>query len=166
MARLTSTWTTYVPKVYKRYPELLAEMFAYSMAAAHEELPHFTYEHFMVSNTNMYGEGWPFIDALEDDVCVPPVNGIYYPALPLPTFLHYCQFFRIGELGFQKRRLPKSIFQCDKPMMAETPRNLASLTYKNRDGEVRYLFVRHGHAVSFMIFVAFKFLIFTPNVQQ
>jgi len=111
-------------------------MFAYSMAAAHEDLPHATYEHFMVSNTHMYGEGWPFVDALGDDVCIPPVDGLYYPSFPMPTFLHFCQFFRIGELGFQKRRLPKSLFQCDKPLLADTPIDLPKLDYKNRDGDI------------------------------
>lgn len=123
-------------RVYKRNPDLLAEMYAYSMAAAHEDLPHATMEHFMVSNTQMHGEGWKFIDALQDDVCRPAFNGIYYPGMPLPTFLHHCQFFRVGELGFQKRRIPKSLFECDKPLLADIPEGFAKLDYKNRDGEV------------------------------
>ncbi len=106
------------------------------MAAAHENLPHVTMEHFMVSNTNMDSEGWRFVDALGDKVCQPPVNGIYYPELPLPTFLHYCQFYRVGEFGFQKRRIPKSMFECDQPLLSELPTNLALTNYKNRDGEV------------------------------
>ena len=63
------------------------------MAAAHVELPHITMEHFMISNPDMDDEGWRFIDALEDDVCQPPdpVTRLYYPKLPLPTFVHYCQ---------------------------------------------------------------------------
>lgn len=31
----------FVPKIYDEYPELLAEMYAYCMAAAHLELRHF-----------------------------------------------------------------------------------------------------------------------------
>lgn len=51
-------------RVYEKYPELLAEMYAYSMAAAHQELPHLTLMNYMISNTDMDEEGWPFIDAL------------------------------------------------------------------------------------------------------
>lgn len=66
MDKLTKTWTEFVPRVYEGYPYLLAEMYAYSMAAAHEKLPHFQFEHFMVSNTDAGGEGWPLIDKLDD----------------------------------------------------------------------------------------------------
>jgi hypothetical protein len=123
--------------VYARYPDLLAEMYAYSMAAAHEDLPHFTMAHYMVSNTFMDGEGWPWIDPLGSNVCEPPdENGIYYPDRPLPIFLHYCQFFRAAEFGFQKRRIKKSIFECDKPIMLDPPDSLGETTFKDRDGEV------------------------------
>ena len=90
----------------------------------------------MVSNIDMDAEGWQFVDELKEDVCQPAVNGIYYPDKPLPNVLHYCQFYRVGELGFQKRRLKKSIFDCDQPMMAVVPADHGKLRYKNRDGEV------------------------------
>ena len=52
-----------------RNPDLLAEMYAYSIAAAHEYLPHFTMMHYMVSNTQMRDEeGWKWVDDLGDDV--------------------------------------------------------------------------------------------------
>jgi hypothetical protein len=125
-------------RVYARYPDLLAEMFAYSMAAAHENLPHTTMMHYMISNTNMDEEGWKWIDALGEDVCLKPDSkGVYYSGKILPPVLHYCQFFRVGELGFQKRRIRKEIFACDKPMMVDPPVTLGTLDYKNRDGEVR-----------------------------
>ena len=112
-------------------------MYAYSMAAAHTELPHLTLEHFMVSNPDVNpGEGWQWIDAFKDDVCQPPVDGIYYPNKPLPTFLHYCHFFRIGDLGFQKRRVRGKHFDCNSPMFIEPPLDIGKLDYKNRDGEV------------------------------
>ena len=93
----------------------------------------------MVSNTEMSGEGWPWIDPLQDDVCQPPVDDIFYPGRPLPIFMHYCQFFRAGEVGFQKRRVSKSLFECDKPMMLELPKDIGKVRYKNRDGEVSFL---------------------------
>lgn len=123
-------------RVYADYPELLAEMYAYSMAAAHNNLPHYIMRHYMVSNIDMDEEGWSYIDALKDEVCEYPVDGIYYPGKPLPNILHYCQFYRSGEFGFQKRRLRKTIFDCDKPLLAAIPTDQGLVRYKNRDGEV------------------------------
>lgn len=74
MIKIAATWTKFVPRVYRGYPYLLAEMYAYSMAAAHERLPHFQLEQHMVSNIDAGDEGWPHIDAL-DKPCEPPVDG-------------------------------------------------------------------------------------------
>jgi hypothetical protein len=79
-------------------------MYAYSMAAAHEKLPHFQLESYMVSNAESGGEGWPFIQDM-NDVCVPPENGIYYPGVPLPNLVHYCQHMENGGLSFGKRQV-------------------------------------------------------------
>ena len=89
MERLTDVWTQFVPRVYEGYPELLAEMYAYSMAAAHTNLSHFTMENYMVSNTFANDEGWAWVDSLGDNVCEAPVDGHYFPGRPLPTFMHY-----------------------------------------------------------------------------
>lgn len=129
----------FLARVYSKYPELLAEMYAYSMAAAHEQLPHFTMNHYMVSNTFADDEGWAWIDSLGYDVCQPPTSqGVYYPGRPLPIFLHYCQFFRAGNIGFQKRRIRQPIFDCEKPIMMELPLDLGKSKYKNKDGEVSH----------------------------
>ena len=138
-------------RVYKRYPELLAEMYAYSLAGAHEELPHFTVMHHMLSNTEVSDEGWVWVDALKDDVCEPPVassvvdpqTGIprseFFPEYKLPTLMHYCQFFRIAELGFQKRRILSEMMKCDFPMLITPAKDLGKNKYKNRDGDVRFM---------------------------
>lgn len=137
-------------RVYAKYPSLLAEMYAYSMAAAHTELPHFTLHNLMVSNVHADDEGWKWIDALGDNVCEDPVDGVYYPGHNMPAVLHFCQFYRAAEIGFQKRRIKKELFNCDSPMMLELPKDLGTVDYKNRDGEVRYdircfvYFVVHG----------------------
>jgi hypothetical protein len=112
-------------------------MYAYSMAAAHHNLPHLTVLHYMVSNIDVTEEGWKHIDQLEDHVCeLPNQEGIFYAHSILPTVLHYCQFYRIGEYGFQKRRLKKLLFDCNAPMMSIPPQNSSLLRYKNRDGEI------------------------------
>ena len=136
MVRIAATWTKFVPKVYEKYPYLLAEMYAYSMAAAHEGLPHLQGEHYMVSNTEVHpGEGWQWVDNLVDSAVEPDEHGIFFPGKSLPTVMHFCQFFRAGEFGFQKRRVPKNIFTCESPMMAELPSDLAKSTYQIKNDE-------------------------------
>ena len=110
--------------------------YAYSMAGAHEELPHLRMDNYMVSNVDIsQGEGWQWVDELED-VCVPPVKGKFFPGKPLPNFLHYCQFFRSREIGFQKRRLKKDIFSCEQDLLLEPPKDLGFATYMIRNGNV------------------------------
>ena len=48
--RIAESWTNFVPRVYEGYPYLLAEMYAYSMAAAHEKLPHLRMDQYMVGS--------------------------------------------------------------------------------------------------------------------
>ena len=158
--------------MYDGYPDLLAEMYAYSMAAAHESLPHFSMSHYMISNTFANDEGWRWIDTLQDDICLPPTQtgisdtGIpmyrYYNSQPLPNLLHYCQFFRIGEIGFHKRRIKPEIFNCDFPLMLDPPIDIGKTDYKNRDGEVStlqpyhdFLFISPEFIFIFLCFVSF-----------
>ena len=117
MIRLTNTWTLFVKRVFDGYPHLLAEMYAYSMAAAHEKLPHLQLENYMVSNTDSYGEGWIFVDQLKN-ACAPPVDGIFQPDELLPNLLHYCQNFRAGNIGFAKRQVHQ--FRKNKPLFTIT----------------------------------------------
>ena len=137
-------------RVFKRYPELLAEMYAYSMAGAHVDLPHFSVMHHMISNTDVSDEGWSWVDLLGDDVCeapevstiLDPQTGIprstFYPEKNLPTLMHYCQFFRVGDVGFQKRRILAELMKCDFPMLLTPARDLGKNKYKDRDGVVRF----------------------------
>lgn len=111
--RIAKTWSEFTPKVYLNgYPHLLAEMYAYSMAAAAEELPHLSVYHHMVSSISGGGEGWPHIDKLEA-VCIPSVNGYFYPGKPLPTVQHYCQHYEADGYAFGKHSIKHNIFSCD-----------------------------------------------------
>ena len=57
----------------------------------------------------------------------------------LPTFLHYCQFFRAGEIGFQKRRVTSmNVFTWESDILLDLYKDysdLGTVDYKNRDGE-------------------------------
>ena len=135
MIRLANTWTNLVPKVYEKYPFLLAEMYAYSMAAAHEVLPHTSVHHYMVSNTQAGGEGWDHVDALEN-ICVrrDPVSNLFYPNSKLPILLHYCQSYGASSVGtFSKHNVHENTyFNCSSTF---TPFTLPSDPQKVAENE-------------------------------
>lgn len=54
----------------------------------------------------------------------------------MTTVVHFCQNYRAGELGFQKRRVPHNIFSCESPLLVDAPADLAQSTYKIKGGEV------------------------------
>jgi len=155
MEAIAKTWTSFVPRVYEGYPYLLAEMYAYSMAAAHEQLPHLQLKNMLVSNTDAGGEGWDWIDKL-NNTCVPPVNGIYFPDLPMPTMVHFCQGYRAGPLGFAKRQVPKNIFSCEQSLLLQTPDDLGFVDYRIKDGKRESLSNRQVKRNSFMLCVIYK----------
>ncbi len=100
------------------------------MAAAHEQLPHLQVDHYMVSNIDAGGEGWPWVDALPE-VCVPASEeGVFYPSeVNVPSVVHFCQGYRAGEFSYAKRRVPHDIFDCGHDMLKLPPRDLASSNY-------------------------------------
>jgi len=128
MARIVDSWTTFVPKVFAGYPHLIAEMYAYSMAAAHEQLPHLQLDSYMLSNVLSPTEGWAHVDALPE-VCVPPKQGIYYEGDSVPTLLHNCKTYGAGGFRLSKRWVPEGIFSCNHPMFLEPPFDLGHSTY-------------------------------------
>jgi len=123
-------------RVYEGYPYLLAEMYAYSMAAAHERLPHLQVDHYMVSNVDSGGEGWAWIDALEENVCSRFDGHTHFPNRDLPTVLHFCQTYRVGDLSYTKRRVPHDLFSCESPLFVEVNPELTSSTYIIKNGKV------------------------------
>ncbi|KAH8046124.1 hypothetical protein JL722_13845 [Aureococcus anophagefferens] len=91
------------------YPELLAEMYAYSMAAADLGLPHLRLDHYMVSNVNAW------IDGAATSSCDVTLPQRLWPGHDVPVFVHYCQGAgsrRRAGLVFGKRRLPRRLSSC------------------------------------------------------
>jgi hypothetical protein len=121
MYAITHMWTTIAPKVHEQYPELLAEMFSYSIAAAHLELPHQLSTAFMVSDPSAGSEGWYLIDNI-------PAEGMcdWKDEDPLPLVLHFCQRSLLGEFVFTKYRLRKDFLSCDAPLLIEPPKDIAT----------------------------------------
>lgn len=122
-------WSEFVPLVHKQYPNLLAEMFAFSIAAAHLELKHQIIDSLMVSDAEINGgEGWPLVDKIPNEkTCSFAKNYAGDNEYVLPSVLHMCQRYSVGnDWFFGKRRFPKDFFQCEHPLLEEPPDNLAT----------------------------------------
>jgi len=126
MHQIAIKWTDFVPKVHDQYPHLLAEMYAYCVAAAHLKLPHQIVNSMMVSNTGMSsGEGWRFIDKIPAEEVCEYASALDYKKHALPNVLHHCQRYMLGKHFFGKRRLPKDFFTCESPMLVQVPGDIA-----------------------------------------
>ena len=127
MHLIAKTWVDFVPRSHKEHPHLMAEMFAFCIAAAHLELPFQLVRSLMVSVASggtgeRSGEGWKLINAIDDDkVCTDAALDEY----TLPSVLHYCQRYIVGKFFFGKRRIPMDIFSCDKPLLLVPPEDVA-----------------------------------------
>ena len=145
-----------MPKIFEEYPNLLAEMYAYCMAAAHLGLKHARIDNHMVSNVGAGGEGWPWVDKM-DDACadVDAYGG------DLPTVVHYCQNYRQADWMFAKRRMPRGsvgwpvpdgILACETPLLAVPPSANQNVEwYQNPDGSRKDLSMRQAKRTGFML---------------
>ena len=113
-------WAEFVPRVHKEHPHLMAEMYAFCIAAAHVKLPFQMVASLMVSNIGMgpRDEGWGLLTNVPDqDICSKDIMSKY----PLPSVLHYCQRYIVGKHFYGKRRMPKDIFTCSQPLLLQPP---------------------------------------------
>jgi len=139
MHSIAIKWTEFVPRVHKEYPHLLAEMFAFCIAAAHLKLPHQLIDSLMISNAGAGGEGWPFVKELPQEETCAFAKNVDHDKYPVPSVIHYCQRYFIGEEWFfAKRAMDKDFFNCGKPLMELPPDDVASLyTYGKAPGGQR-----------------------------
>lgn len=95
---IAKQWSDFALPVHDQYPFLLAEMFAYCLAAAHTQLPHQTAISFMISDTTAgKAEGWSYIDSMPDE----EICGGFQPE-EVPNVLHFCQRYGQGNYFFGK----------------------------------------------------------------
>jgi peptidyl serine alpha-galactosyltransferase len=126
-------WSKFVPGVYEQYPHLLAEMFAFCIAAAHLKLPHQLIDSLMVSSTDAGGEGWPLVEKIpNEDVCKFGRH-LDHATYAVPSVIHLCQRYGMGDdWFFSKRAIPSDIYDCETDLFQEPPENVASLyNYKH-----------------------------------
>merc|ERR1740139_1420442 len=125
MFKIAVKWTEYVPRVHTKNPSLMAEMYAYSIGAAHEKLPHQLIQSLMISDSHVGDEGWPLIDNVPGkDICRFAIHS-NHSQNPMPNVLHYCQRYMVGDWFFAKRSFPLNFFTCETPLLALPPMDLA-----------------------------------------
>jgi len=124
MWAIVNAWCELVPRVHHVYEHLLGEMYGWSLGAAHVGLPHVLSESFMISATQISeGEGWPLIDALDDDdVCLYSTTKENEDKLPYT--MHYCQNYWLGKWFIGKYRLDSNFLSCDAPLLMEPPHDI------------------------------------------
>lgn len=123
MYQIALKWSEFAVPVHDQHPELLAEMYAYCLAAAHLGLSHQTAASFMVSDIDSgKGEGWQqYVDQLsETEVCETRQDPDRYP-----NVIHFCQRYGLGPYFFGKYRFPKDFLSCESPLFKEPPPSLA-----------------------------------------
>ncbi len=127
MYQIALNWAGFVPAVHKQHPHLMAEMFAFCIAAAHLELKHQIVDSLMISNVGVGGEGWPMVDNIPEDEEESLCEFASHPdhsKYPVPSVIHYCQRYAIGDWFFGKRKMVKSFFECESPLMEFPPTDI------------------------------------------
>eukprot|EP00978_Attheya_sp_CCMP212_P049306 scaffold647253_cov94-Attheya_sp.AAC.1 len=134
--QISLKWSEFAPLVHAQFPELMAEMYAYSIAAAHLKLPHQLVANLMISSVDAGSEGWGVVDSMPlKDVCeigyqigegTLPATETISDDYNLPNVIHFCQRYLIGPFMFGKHRVPKNFFECTTPLIKGPPRDAAT----------------------------------------
>ena len=150
MYRLVCHWTDFLPRMFDLHPYMMAEMYSYSLAAAHLALPHQLARGLMVSDVSQTEtEGWYFMKNLPpEQICR---RNITLPNLPF--VIHYCQSYSIGEFYFHKSSYPNNwLLDCSSPLL-RLPRVDEALTNYSHFGDgtkllylEQYRWVQHKNA--------------------
>ena len=131
--RIVRQWAEYLPRYYEVRPNMMNEMYSYSLAVAHLGLEHQLARGFMVSDTGMLEkEGWGFLTrgrASEDAVLLAACDPSGHDEEDLPQVLHFCQRYGIEEWFLSKYKVPRRTFTCGFPLYEEPPWNVADQTY-------------------------------------
>ena len=126
MYAIAKHWVMFLPRVHDIFPHFMAEMHAYSVAAAHLRLPHQLTPEFMVSDVGdglSHREGFGFLaNVTPANACLPDIA-----QENLPFVLHYCQRYSLGRWFFSKYKLREDFFECDPPLLREPPLNVAEI---------------------------------------
>lgn len=118
-------------------PDILADMYAYSIAAADLDLKHTTLDHYMISTWGHTGQAYSFVEEFEQMSCSNPSKDYSPSTAHWPVFIHLASNFKAfdeteDEWMFHKGHVPGNILDCDMPLIVAPPENLFDL---NREDE-------------------------------
>ena len=147
MYRIVAVWAAIVVPVYQAcYEEFLSEMFAYSTAAAHLNLPHLLGYNLMISEPDInIPEGWNDIDTIpKEQICDHTQNNstdvttVQWHDQYYPSVVHYCQRYYLGPYFFNKYRLPHDFLTCDHALYRDPTSSRSSSETQNTSLVDRY----------------------------
>ena len=126
MYRIAVLWAGVAVPVYELTKHHVSEMYMYSTAAAHLNIPHDLAYDFMYSNPEADGfEMWQPVDEMPvKDLCkyttsdnTDPLNVKYRSRLPY--IFHYCQEYYHGPYYFFKYFLSDDFLSCGHPLLLD-----------------------------------------------
>ena len=135
---LSVLWEKTMRPVLKIDNDILADMWAYSISAAHLKLHHTILDQYMVSTWSHRpaekGQAWPWLDAwFEAPIkCTDPTPP---PGAKYPNFLHLASNFKAPdskEWMFHKGHVPPDILDCNTPMIIESPDNIVDISQAHK----------------------------------
>jgi len=124
LADLAPIWRKNMVEVLKVEKDILADMWAYCMAAAHLKLEHTILDQFMLSTWGNSGQSFPWVNKLPELSCLEPKIA---PGHHGPTFIHMASNFKAPESKkwmFHKGHVPAKILDCGTPLIINAPDDL------------------------------------------
>ena len=128
ITELAVLWERYMRPVLKIDSDILADMWAYSIGAAHLELHHTILDNYMISTWGRTGQAYQWVDAWRSMSCLNPKPSRYDK---FPTFIHLASNFKAPESKewmFHKGHVPADILSCDSPLLVESPDDLFNIS--------------------------------------
>jgi len=131
LSALAPLWSANMRPVMKADMDILADMWAYCIAAAHLRLHHTTLDQYMISTwEGNEGQAFEWVDKFTDLSCLKPQHSA---GQLLPNFIHLASNFKAPESQewmFHKGHVPARILECDSPLIKESPDNLWKISTK------------------------------------
>jgi len=127
ISRLSMYWAAYMLRVLAQEKDILADMWAYSIGAAHLGLKHTMVDMYMVSSPTTYsGEGFEFVDRWSNLSCEKPLPKV---GERYPVAIRMAQNFKAPDIDhgphmFHKGHVPAEILECDTPLLKLPPDDL------------------------------------------
>ncbi|KAH9256960.1 hypothetical protein BASA81_004781 [Batrachochytrium salamandrivorans] len=139
LRKIMPLWVKYMQPVFQGDPgDIQADMYAYSLAAAHNELPHATYDQYMVSSPETDGEAWPYLQHKYNKmICSNPNLGLTF----IPTFLHVAQRYDsdLTPFMFHKGHVIANLLTCELPLLVQPPEDLIAQAPKHNKHQMYML---------------------------